>query len=160
MGVTWAAASALCASIRPFLPHLLRSCPPGCSPARIHSLRVRWEPTHHDHAAHCCPYGPRWHGHAAIAPQTSRLARGAHPLRRPTAGRAPQRASPCCCSSCHASCREGVGAVPSQQRRWRARLTRLVRKVWARGGGDGFCCVVVADLLSIYLLCLHPGGCV
>ena len=28
MGVTWAAASALCASIRPLLPHLLRSCPP------------------------------------------------------------------------------------------------------------------------------------
>ena len=35
-----------------------------------YALRVRWEPTHHDHAAHCCPYGPRWHGHAAIAPQT------------------------------------------------------------------------------------------
>ena len=25
-----------------------------------YALRVRWEPTHHDHAAHCCPYaGPR-----------------------------------------------------------------------------------------------------
>ena len=51
--------------------------------------------------------------HALSCP-SSRLARGAHPLRRPTAGRAPQRACPCCCSSCHASCRVGVGAVPSQ----------------------------------------------
>ena len=25
-----------------------------------YALRVRWEPTHHDHAAHCCPYGPRY----------------------------------------------------------------------------------------------------